>query len=278
MTNELVMCPRGGRPCTLAHCPTSGCFLSPGSVRIGPNDVEVNVEKIYPAVWVPKHELEHAVKEKVAATQTAQALAAKVDRLQAVCAAAYQLAGAVGAPVRFLDALSDAASDELEARACTADLLPIGPLDCDAVRETRLEFDRALEREKFWMNQHDAREAEVEFARGIDAAARLVEQRLADYDAEHGSTDSDTGAREYPGTGDEYVYELTEIAEAIRGLAPPPAAPEPSEAEVEAGITAMDDVYSAHPAGQRPEITDQDRAAMRDALRAAAAARNKREA
>lgn len=161
MTNELVMCPRGGRPCTLAHCPTSGCFLSPGSVRIGPNDVEVNVEKIYPAVWVPKHELEHAVKEKVAATQTAQALAAKVDRLQAVCAAAYQLAGAVGAPVRFLDALSDAASDELEARACTADLLPIGPLDCDAVRETRLEFDRALEREKFWMNQHDAREADV---------------------------------------------------------------------------------------------------------------------
>ncbi|MBP9032604.1 MAG: DUF551 domain-containing protein [Pseudomonadales bacterium] len=66
-----------------------------------------------------------------------------------------------------------------------------------------------------------------EFARGIDAAARLVEQRLADYDAEHGSTDSDTGAREYPGTGDEYVCELAEIAEAIRGLAPPPAAPCP---------------------------------------------------
>ncbi len=71
-------------------------------------------------------------------------------------------------------------------------------------------------------------EAEVEFARGIDAAARFVEKRLADYDAAHGSTDSDTGAREYPGTGDEYVCELAEIAEAIRGLAPPPAAPAPS--------------------------------------------------
>jgi hypothetical protein len=80
--NELVMCPRGGRPCTLARCPAGGCFLSPGSVHIGPNDVEVNVEKIYPAVWVPKHELEHAVKEKVVATQTAQKLAAKVDALQ----------------------------------------------------------------------------------------------------------------------------------------------------------------------------------------------------
>ena len=66
-------------------------------------------------------------------------------------------------------------------------------------------------------------DAVAEFARGIDAAARFVEKRLADYDAAHGSTDSDTGAREYPGTGDEYVCELDEIAEAIRGLAPPAA-------------------------------------------------------
>jgi hypothetical protein len=144
MTNELVMCPRGGRPCTLARCPASGCFLSPGSVGLGPDSVQVNVETIYPAVWVPKHELEHAVKEKVAATQAAQKLVAKVDGLQAVCAAAYQLAGAVGAPVRFLDALSDAASDELEARACTADLLPISPLDCDEVSYRAQDVTRLL--------------------------------------------------------------------------------------------------------------------------------------
>lgn len=75
-------------------------------------------------------------------------------------------------------------------------------------------------------------EAPSQFARGIDAAARFVEKRLADYDAEHGSTDPDTGTREYPGTGDEYACELAEIAEAIRALAPPPAAA-PSEAEVE---------------------------------------------
>ncbi len=74
------------------------------------------------------------------------------------------------------------------------------------------------------------RDAVSQFACGVDAAARLVEQRRADYDAEHGSTDPETGTREYPGTGDEYVCELAEIAEAIRGLAPPPAAPEPSEA------------------------------------------------
>lgn len=142
--NELVMCPRGGRPCTLARCPASGCFLSPGSVGLGPDGVQVNVETIYPAVWVPKHELEHAVKEKVAATQAAQKLVAKVDALQAVCAAAYQLAGAVGAPVRFLDALADAASDELEARVRTEDLLPVGPLDCDEVAVPRRDVARLL--------------------------------------------------------------------------------------------------------------------------------------
>lgn len=109
-------------------------------------------------------------------------------------------------------------------------------------------------------------DAVAEFARGIDAAARFVEKRLADYDAAHGSTDSDTGAREYPGTGDEYVCELAEIAEAIRGLAPPPSAPEPSEAEIEAEIEAACAVYDA----LGPTT---DRGLMADALRAAAAAR-----
>jgi hypothetical protein len=86
--------------------------------------------------------------------------------------------------------------------------------------------------------QPEPSDAEVEFARGIDAAARFVEKRLADYDAAHGSTDPDTGAREYPGTGDEYVCELAEIAEAIRGLAPPPAAPQP---EAPSGWIACDE-------------------------------------
>lgn len=237
MTNELVMCPRGGRPCTLAHCPTSGCFLSPGSVRIGPNDVEVNVEKIYPAVWVPKHELEHAVKEKVAATQTAQALAAKVDRLQAVCAAAYQLAGAVGAPVRFLDALSDAASDELEARACTADLLPIGPLDCDAVRETRLEAARSTG----WAAKRDHYAVPVLF-NPYTGEPRDVRDVQSDPQG---------------------ILIMPPSAQML-AAAPPPAAPEPSEAEVEAACAVYDALGPTT-----------DRGLMADALRAAAAARGK---
>lgn len=50
---------------------------------------------------------------------------AQIEQYQALCAAAYQLAGAMNAPVRFLDALSDGANGELEARAKTDDLLPV---------------------------------------------------------------------------------------------------------------------------------------------------------
>jgi hypothetical protein len=53
------------------------------------------------------------------------ALFDKCERYKALCAAAYQLAGTMNAPVRFLDALSDGANGELEARAKTDDLLPV---------------------------------------------------------------------------------------------------------------------------------------------------------
>ncbi|VWC90328.1 hypothetical protein BLA17378_04523 [Burkholderia aenigmatica] len=52
-------------------------------------------------------------------------LRAERERYQALCAAAYQLAGTVNAPVRFLDAFSDGANGEIEARQKTEDLLPL---------------------------------------------------------------------------------------------------------------------------------------------------------
>ena len=54
-------------------------------------------------------------------------LRAERERYQALCAAAYQLAGTVNAPVRFLDALADGANGEIEARQKTEDLTPIDP-------------------------------------------------------------------------------------------------------------------------------------------------------
>ncbi|RQR87707.1 MULTISPECIES: hypothetical protein [unclassified Burkholderia] len=54
-------------------------------------------------------------------------LRAERERYQALCAAAYQLAGAMNAPVRFLDAFSDGANGEIEVRQKTEDLLPVDP-------------------------------------------------------------------------------------------------------------------------------------------------------
>jgi hypothetical protein len=56
--------------------------------------------------------------------------------MQRVCAAAYQLAGVVGAPTRFLDALGDSANGEPGARTAIDSLLPIRPgeIECEARR------------------------------------------------------------------------------------------------------------------------------------------------
>lgn len=53
---------------------------------------------------------------------------------------------------------------------------------------------------------------------GIDAAAKWLDKRADDYDSEHGSTDPDTGTREYPGDGLDYINELRENADSIREL------------------------------------------------------------
>lgn len=59
-------------------------------------------------------------------------LRAERERYQTLCAAAYQLAGAMNAPVRFLDALADGANGEIEARQKTDDLLPVDPQEMGA--------------------------------------------------------------------------------------------------------------------------------------------------
>ncbi len=55
----------------------------------------------------------------------------------------------------------------------------------------------------------------------LEAAAQHIERKAADYDAEHGVTDPETGHREYPGDGADYYDEMMELAEEIRGLAVP---------------------------------------------------------
>lgn len=53
---------------------------------------------------------------------------------------------------------------------------------------------------------------------GLEIAAKFLEKRAQHYDEEHGSTDPETGTREYPGNGAEYYYELMEMADELRAL------------------------------------------------------------
>lgn len=68
---------------------------------------------------------------------------ARIAALEALCADAYQLAGTVGAPVRFLDALSAAAAGKPLPQVS---LLPVYDTECSAVvqRESVLESARQL--------------------------------------------------------------------------------------------------------------------------------------
>lgn len=50
---------------------------------------------------------------------------------------------------------------------------------------------------------------------GMTDACKVVQGRADSYDSEHGHTDLETGTREYPKGGDDYMLELTEIIEAI---------------------------------------------------------------
>jgi len=54
----------------------------------------------------------------------------------------------------------------------------------------------------------------------LEAAAKLVEKSLADFVAECGIYDPSTGVTEFSEDGEDRVYELEELAKAIRALAP----------------------------------------------------------
>ena len=55
-------------------------------------------------------------------------------------------------------------------------------------------------------------------ANAYETAAKWVEKRCDAYVGEHGSSDPETGAVEFPGDGEEYVGELMEIADGLRAL------------------------------------------------------------
>lgn len=50
---------------------------------------------------------------------------------------------------------------------------------------------------------------------GMTIAAEVIQRHADVYDCQHGFTDPETGTREYPKGGDEYMQSLAELKEAI---------------------------------------------------------------
>ena len=50
---------------------------------------------------------------------------------------------------------------------------------------------------------------------GMTEAAKLIEKKASEYDREYGFTDPETGTREYPKGGDQYMQEMTELSDDI---------------------------------------------------------------
>ncbi|WP_322037920.1 hypothetical protein [Burkholderia cenocepacia] len=70
-------------------------------------------------------------------------LESRIERYQALCAAAYQLAGAVDAPLRFLDALSEGANGNPLPEDMSLALLPVTAAECDqSTSALQAEIDR----------------------------------------------------------------------------------------------------------------------------------------
>lgn len=134
----------------------------------------------------------------------------------------------------------DLPNDGAQARAFQYVLAALAPSDAepdtdeaaiDALRHKAFRSNSEADRQayfdavsKWFQHRHYRRMAhpdsssEAVMEDGIELAARYVETRLNDYCAEHGFTDPDTGTVEYPGNGEEYVYELEDIIEGIRAL------------------------------------------------------------
>lgn len=74
----------------------------------------------------------------------AEELRDEIDRYQHLCAAAYQMAGTVDAPLRFLDALSDGANGDVWEADKLEELLPVGmdEFDFEALIKERDELKR----------------------------------------------------------------------------------------------------------------------------------------
>jgi hypothetical protein len=112
-----------------------------GTIDIAADDPPSSARIVRCATSSPRHPAAGQM-EGMAMASELETLRARVGALEDICGAAYQLAGTVGAPIRFLDALAAAAGGK---RIPKVDLLPVSEMECDQVREREDLITRARE-------------------------------------------------------------------------------------------------------------------------------------
>lgn len=121
-----------------------------------------------------------------------------------------------------------------EVKRFTGDLMYGKPVESrDGVFVYAAVFDRVTAENSALQARLTAADERVDVLEGqivsaYETAARWVEKRSDDYVNEHGSSDPETGSIELPGTGEEYVCELLDIAEGLRALKPAEGRGEPN--------------------------------------------------
>lgn len=98
-----------------------------------------------------------------------------------------------------------------------------GSMTAEQVADLQLQLNNSLAREQALQQRLTAADERVDLLEGLlanayETAAKWVEKRCDAYVGEHGSSDPETGAVEFPGDGEEYVGELMEIADGLRAL------------------------------------------------------------
>lgn len=136
---------------------------------------------------------------------------------------------------RYGHATAEIAWSVWQARAALASAPVAGEAQPAIILKAVDEYGPQLEWTKHWVEypigtkfyaapQASEAARDAAFSAGVKAAADLVKKMVDDYDADLGSTDPETGTREYPGEGATWVCEMQELEESIRALSAQPGA------------------------------------------------------
>lgn len=126
--------PQPGTRCVV--CPKCGGNTMPKATLLIKN--QFRLQKPERELAAAKERINVQADNLVAALET-------IQLLRDLCAATYQLAGVIGAPTRFLDALADSAAGASTLRQPVEALLPVRASECDVVAELERERDEALQ-------------------------------------------------------------------------------------------------------------------------------------